>query len=140
MIQDLVHVQSYAVENLIDLVDSVRFIPGTLVRQLLGIFRRVFRKIVLKNFGKIVRKILRVQVVVEIFTQEIFQRFKCGRSDQTPFQAAQPQDLPLQGQNIGCEHIIDNIDRLYRCEDAGEKLVIDGDIFALNERGRTKQR
>ena len=71
-----------------DLVDSVRFIPGTLVRQRLGRIQLVFWKIVLKNFSKIVRKVFRVQIVVEVFTQEIFQRFKCGRSDQTPFQAA----------------------------------------------------
>jgi hypothetical protein len=74
--------------NLFDLVDSVRFIPGILVRQRLRIFRLVFRKTVLKNFRKIVRKAFRVQIVVEVFTQEIFQRFKCGRSDQAPFQAA----------------------------------------------------
>ena len=48
-------------ENFIDLVDSVRFIPGTLVRQRLRIFRLVFGKIVLKNFLKIVLKVLRVQ-------------------------------------------------------------------------------
>ena len=64
------------------------FIPGTLVRQRLGIFRLVFRKIVLKNFRKIVRKVLRVQVVIEFFTQESFKRFKSARSDQTRFQAA----------------------------------------------------
>ena len=125
--------------NLIDLVDSVRFIPGTLARQRLCIFHLVFRKIVLKNFRKIVRKVLRVQIVVEVFTQEIFQRFKSARSDQTPFQAAPPQDLPLQGHYVGYEHLIDNIDRLYRCADTREKLVIGGGIFALNERGRTKQ-
>ena len=72
----------------IDLVDSVRFIPGTLARQRLGRIHLVFWKIVLKNFRKIVRKVFRVQIVVEVFTQEIFQRFKSGRSDQTPFQAA----------------------------------------------------
>ena len=123
----------------IDLVDSVRFIPGTLARQRLRIFRLVFRKIVLKNFRKIVRKVLRVQIVVEVFTQETFQRFKSARSDQTRFQAASPQDLPLQGHYVGYEHLIDNIDRLYRCADTGEKLVIGGGIFALKERGRTKQ-
>ena len=52
-----VHVQSYAGENLFDLGDSVRFILGTLARQRLGIFRLVFWKIFLKNFGKIVRKV-----------------------------------------------------------------------------------
>ena len=57
IVQDFVHVQSYAGENLCDLVDSVRFILGTLARQRLGIFRLVFWKIVLKNFGKIVRKV-----------------------------------------------------------------------------------
>ena len=75
-------------ENLFDLVDSVRFILGTLARQRLRIIRLVFWKIVLKNFRKIVRKVLRVQIVIEVFTQEIFQRFKSARSDQTPFQAA----------------------------------------------------
>ena len=44
-----------AVENFIDLVDSVRFIPSTLVRQRLRQIRLVFREILLKNFRKIVR-------------------------------------------------------------------------------------
>ena len=127
-------------KNFIDLVDSVRFIPGTLARQRLRNFRLVFRKIVLKNFRKIVRKVLRVQIVVELFSQEIFQRFKSARSDQTPFQAAPPQDLPLQGHHVGYEHLLDNIDRLYRCADTGEKLVIGGGVFALKQLWLTKQR
>ena len=59
IVQDVVHVQIDASENLIDLVDGVRFIPGTLVRQRLRIFGLVFRKIVLKDFRKIVRKVFR---------------------------------------------------------------------------------
>ena len=41
-----------------------------------------------KNFRKIAHKVFRVQIVVEILTQQIFQHFSCARSDQTPFQAA----------------------------------------------------
>jgi hypothetical protein len=58
-VKDLVHVQCVAfkahvpadaAENLIDLVDSVRFSLGTPARQRLRRVRLVFRKIVLKNF------------------------------------------------------------------------------------------
>jgi len=41
---------------------------------------------------------------------------------------------------IGYVHLIDNIDWLYRYADVGENLVIDGGVFALQERRRTKQR
>jgi hypothetical protein len=68
MIQDLVHVQSSAPENFFDLVVGGRFILGTLARQRLGRIHLVFWKIVLKNFRKIVRKVFRVQVVVEVLT------------------------------------------------------------------------
>jgi hypothetical protein len=40
---------------------------------------------------------------------------------------------------VGYEHLIDYIDRFYRCADTREKLVIGGGIFALKEQGRTKQ-
>ena len=43
-------------ENLIDLVGSTRFIPSTLARQRLSIFRLALRKIVPKNLRKVVRK------------------------------------------------------------------------------------
>ena len=79
-------------------------------------------------------------IVVELFSQETFQRFKSARSDQTPFQAAPPQDLPLQGDYIGYEHLVDNIDRLYRCADPREKLVIGGGVFTLKQLWLTKQR
>jgi hypothetical protein len=74
-----------------------------------------------------------------VFTQEVFQRFKCGRSDQNSISGGVTARLPTARTKIGCEHLIDNIDRLYRCADMREKLVIGGGIFALNERGRTKQ-
>ena len=137
-VQDVVHVQVDAGKQFIDIVVSVRFIPGTLARQRLCIFRLVFRKIVPKNFRKLVRKVLRVQIVFEIFTQQIFQHFICARSNQTPFQAAPPQDLPLQGHYVSYEHLIDNIYRLYGRADTGEKLVIGGGVFALKEERRTK--
>jgi len=62
--------------------------PSNLARKRPSVFSRVFRKIVLKRFSKFVRKGLRVQIVFEVFIQEIFQRSKSARSDQTPFQAA----------------------------------------------------
>jgi hypothetical protein len=139
IVQEFVNVQSDAVKNLIDAVDSVRFIPSTLVCQRLRRICLVFGKIVLKNFRKIVRKLFRVQIVVELSNQEIFQRFKSKGSDQTPFQAAPPQDVPFQGHYVGYENLIDNIDWLYRRADTREKLVIVGGVFALNEQRRTKQ-
>jgi hypothetical protein len=68
-----------------------------------------------------------------MFSQETFQGFKSAGSDQTRFQAAPPQDLPLQRNHIDYEHFIDNIDRLYRCADTGEKLVIGGGVLALKQ-------
>jgi hypothetical protein len=79
-----------------------------------------------------------MEVVVELFSQEIFQRLKAARSDQTPFQATPPQHLPLQVNHIGDEHLIDNIGRLYRRKDAGGKLVIGGGVFALKQLWLTK--
>ena len=62
--QDIVHVQIDTGENLIDLVDSVRFIAGTFVRQRLRIiFGLVFRKIVLKDFRKVLLKVFLVVIV-----------------------------------------------------------------------------
>ena len=57
------------------------FVPGALARQRLCIFHLVFRKVVPKNFRKLVRKVLRVQIVFKIFTQQIFQHFICARSN-----------------------------------------------------------
>ena len=72
ILQDVVQILAAAGQDFIDLVDSVRIIPRTLVRQSLRkIFRLVFRKILLKDFRQIVRKAVRVQIVVELFTQEI---------------------------------------------------------------------
>ena len=130
-------------EELFELVvDSVRFILGTLARQHLRRVRLVFRKLVLKNFRKIVLKVFRVEIVIDssCSTKKARSALSPGACDQAPFQAAPPQDLPLQGHNIGYEHLIDNIDRLYRCADTREKLVIGGGVFALKEQGRTKQR
>ena len=119
--EDAVHAPVDAVKNFNDLVDSIRFIPRTGVRQRLRkILRAILRKIVLKDFRKALRKVARVQIVVELFIQEVFQRFECALSDQTQFQAAPPQNLPLQGRHIGYEHLIDNIERLYRCVETGD--------------------
>ena len=93
-----------------------------------------------EEFPQVVRKVFRVQIVVELPTQETFQRFKSARSHQTRFQAAPPKDLPLQGHHVGYQHLIDNIDRLYRRADTGEKLVIGGGVFALKEERRSKRR
>jgi hypothetical protein len=121
--QDAVHIQVGAVEDLIDLADSIRFIPRTLVRQRLRILRLIIRKILLKDFRQTVRKDVRERIVVEIFAQESLQRRESARSNQTGFQAAPPQNLPLQRCHIDYQHLIDNIDRLYRCEHMGEKLA-----------------
>jgi hypothetical protein len=37
------------------------------------------------------------------------------------------------------QHFIDNIDRLYRCEHMGEKVIIRGSVFAFDEQRRAKQ-
>jgi hypothetical protein len=115
----------------------VRFFPRTLLRQGVRRIRLLFRKIVLKNFRKLSRKVFRDHLVVEVFSQEIFQ-LVCGRADQTPFEAAAPQDLPFQRRYVSYEHLIDNIDRLYRRADTHEKLVIGSGVFALEERRRAK--
>ena len=84
-------------ENLMDLIDGVRFMPGTLVRQCpRKIFRLVFRKIVLKDFRKVLLKVrLVVTVIIEVFSQELLQCLKSARSHQTRFQATPAQDLPF---------------------------------------------
>jgi hypothetical protein len=84
--------------------------------------------------------VFRVQIVFELFGQETFQRFKSERSDQTQFQAAPPQDLPLQGHYVGYEQLVDNVGRIYCCMDTGEKLVIGGGVLALKKQRRSKQR
>jgi hypothetical protein len=81
-----------------------------------------------------------VQIAIELFGQETFQRFKSARSDQIQFQAAPPQDLPLQGHYVGYEHVVDNVDRVYCCTDTGEKLVVGGGVLALRKQRRPKQR
>src|SRR4029450_7400964 len=63
--------------------------------------------------------------------QETFQRFKSGRLHQSPFQAAPPQNLPLQRDDIGDEHLLDNVGWLYGIADAGKKLVTRGGVFPL---------
>ena len=56
------------VQNLIDLFDRIRFIPGTLVRQRLRqIFGLIFGKIVLNDYCKFGRKVFSVQTVFELF-------------------------------------------------------------------------
>lgn len=42
---------------------------------------------------------------------------------------------PLQGYDIGDKHLVDNVDRHYRCVGEREKLVIGGAVFALKDRG-----
>jgi hypothetical protein len=59
---------------------------------------------------------------------------------QSPFQAAPPQDLPLQGRYVGYENLVDDIDRLYRRADTREKLVTSGGILASKEQRRAKHR
>jgi hypothetical protein len=136
----VVHVHTDAGEQFIDFVVSIRFIPGTLARQRPRIFRLLLGNIVLKNLRKIVRKMLRVQIVIEMLSQKTFQRFKSARLEQTPFQSAPPQDLPLQGHYVGYENLIDNIDRLYHRADTREKLVIGGGVFPRKQQWLTKQR
>ena len=68
-VQDVIHVLTDAGQNIIDLVDGIRFIPGTLVRQRLRkIFGLIFRRIVLKDCREFVRKVFPVQTVFELFT------------------------------------------------------------------------
>ena len=72
-VQDVIHVQIDAGQNLIDLVDSIRVISGTLVRQRLRkFFDLTFCKILLKGCRKLVLKVFPVQIVIELFTQKIF--------------------------------------------------------------------
>jgi hypothetical protein len=69
--QDIVHVQIYTGENLIDLVDSLPFILGTFVRQPLRIsFGLVFRKIVLKDFRKVLLKVFLV-VIIAVYSRTV---------------------------------------------------------------------
>jgi hypothetical protein len=67
------------------------------------------------------------------------QGFKGVRSDQAPFQTVPPQDLPFQEYQLGYEHLLDTIDRVYRRAEALEELIIGLGIFALKERRRTEQ-
>jgi hypothetical protein len=77
---------------------------------------------------------------LELFYQEKFKRFKSSLLHQSPFQAAPPQELPLQGRYVGYENFVDDIDRLYRRADTTEKLVISFGILALKEQRRPKHR
>src|SRR6266508_2076377 len=76
-LRNVVYIHPIAGENLIDLADSFPLMLGILVRQPLRIFGLVFRNILLKNFGKKVRKLFRIQfvgliVLIELFIHEIF--------------------------------------------------------------------
>ena len=131
-VKDAIDGQIDAGQNLSDLVNSVRFIPGTGLRQpLRNIFTLAFLQIVLKDFPKIIFKVFPVEIVIELITQKAFERLKSSRSDQARFQAAPAQDLPFQGHHIFYEHLIDNIDWLYGCIHAAVKLVIGGGVFSF---------
>ena len=57
---------SDAVQKVVDLVDSIRFILSTRVRQRpRKIFGLIFRPIVLKDCGQFVHKVFLVQVVLD---------------------------------------------------------------------------
>ncbi len=72
-VQDDIHVQIDAGQNFIDLLDGVRFILRTLVRQsLCKIFGLITRRIVLKDGRQLVRKVFLVQIIIDVFTQEEF--------------------------------------------------------------------
>jgi hypothetical protein len=66
-LQDGIHVQTDARQNLVDLVDRVRLIPAAVVRQRLRVFGLAFRKVVLKDLREIVREAFAVVIVIEVF-------------------------------------------------------------------------
>jgi hypothetical protein len=72
--------------------------------------------------------------------QETLQQMKSERSDQIPFQAEVPQELPFRVHYLDYINLINNVDRLYHRADTREKLVIGGGVFAFEERWRAKQR
>jgi hypothetical protein len=74
-VQDAIRVYIWvdAGQKVIDLVDSIRFIPGTLVRKRLRkIIGLIFRKILLQKCRKFVRKVFPAQTGIEPWAQEIF--------------------------------------------------------------------
>jgi hypothetical protein len=98
----------------------------------------VFRQIVLKNFREIIHKAFRVQIILELFAQELFKGVLHALLDQARFQAVPPQDVPLRRHHVRNVHLIDNIDRLHSGRNAGEEFVVGGRILTLNQRRRTK--
>ena len=70
------------VQNLVDLVDGSRFIPGTRVGQSLRkVFVLIFRKIILEDCRKFIRKVLPVETVFELLTQKVRECLKSALSD-----------------------------------------------------------
>src|SRR5262249_16709552 len=131
-----------AAEDLFEHLVTFLVVRGTFGCQHLRRVRLLWRKAVRENFLEITLKVFLVESVIrlELFYQKKFQCFKSGLSHQIPFQAPPSEDLPLQGHDVGDEHLIDNIDRLYRRADTTEKLVIGGGILALKEQRRAEHR
>jgi hypothetical protein len=77
-------------------------------------------------------------IVFELFSQEIFQRFKPARLKQTCFQAAPPQNFPLQGQYVVYEHFLNNVRWPYHLADTREKLIVGRGVFAREQLRLTK--
>jgi hypothetical protein len=84
-VHELLHAHEAFGEQFIDFVLGVRVSAGTLARQLPCIFRPVSRQYRLKKFRKFGLKIFPVQIVIELFGQEIFQLFKSPRLEEIPF-------------------------------------------------------
>ena len=95
-LQDGIHVQTDARQNLVDLVDRVRLIPAAVVRQHLRVFGLAFRKVVLKDLREIVREAFAVVIVIEVFTQKVFQSLRSTRLDQGRYKATPAQCFQLQ--------------------------------------------
>ena len=86
-------------QNFIDLVDSIRFIPRTLVRQRLRkIFGLIFRSIVSQDRRELVRKVLAVLTLIDLCDQDsssalspyarIKNSISNGANDRSPFTMA----------------------------------------------------
>jgi hypothetical protein len=65
--------------------------------------------------------------------QEYFQRIESARSHQTRFRSAPSQNLPLQGRHIVDEHVLDNVDRLYRRVYPRMKFATQDVVFTLEQ-------
>jgi hypothetical protein len=71
LVQHPVRVPSVSLEQLSDSLDSVRFRPDVLVRQLARLFRKIFPKRFLRNFRRLFRKIFLTRFL-ENFLRKIF--------------------------------------------------------------------